>query len=156
MTFLVALSTVQSEMIAVFAHELADEHRVEKLTARNMAALSEALQAGSRKTFDALDTVVQELDTVIDHVTKVRVGIERLARLSLNGRVEVATVPDAGSIRTLFSDVERQIVEARDRLSELALIKQASRDLELASRHQARNAADRLQRGAEALMRAAG
>ena len=48
MTFQVALSTVQAEMIAVFAHELAEAPEVEQGTAVNMLALSDALRLGLR------------------------------------------------------------------------------------------------------------
>lgn len=139
MTFQLALSTIQAEMIAVFAHELTDQPEIHQDAAANMLVLAEALQRGSDRTFDALRKVAQELSGVIEHVRHVSGGIDRLARLSLNGRIELASVPDAGSISTLFLDVERQVVEARERLAGFALIEQAARDLGQAARHDAMN-----------------
>jgi len=151
MTFQVALSTIQAEMIAVFAHELADEPQVANSTASNMVALSDALQRGSERTFAALKAVAQQLNGVMEHVGLVATGVDRLARLSLNGRVEVASVPDAEAIATLFLDVERQVGDARARLSEFATIEQAARDLERAASHDALHAAGQLHASAESL-----
>ena len=133
MTFQLSLSTIQAEMIAVFAHELCAAETIDHRTGRNMAGLADALQRGSDRTFAALTAVARQLGEVIEHVARVAVGIERLARLALNGRVELASVPDAGSISTLFSDVERQVNDARARLSEFSGIKDAAHDLERAA-----------------------
>ena len=150
MTFQLSLSTVQAEMIAVFAHELAD-HAETRIAARNMLRLSDALQRGSERTFAALGTTARHLLDVIEHVDQVAVGISRLARLALNGRVELASVPNAGSISTLFSDVERQVNEARQRLTEFATIGEAAHDLHAAASHDAMHVAARLHDSAEAL-----
>jgi aerotaxis receptor len=144
MIFQLALSTVQAEMIAVFAQEMADEPSVRQSTSVNMVALADALQRGSDRTFAALRAVAQTLASVIEHTEHVRTGLDRLACLSLNGRVELASVPDAGSISTLFSDVESQVMDARTRLAEFAAIQQAANELERAASHDAMHAADRL------------
>jgi PAS domain S-box-containing protein len=151
MTFQVALSTVQAEMIAVFAHELGDDAEVREETALTMIALSDALQRGSERTFAALNAVAQQLNGVVEHVSSVGTGVDRLARLSLNGRVEVASVRDADSISTLFLDVERQVGDARSRLGEFGTIAQAASDLERAASHDALHAASRLHACAESL-----
>ena len=85
------------------------------------------------------------------HVGHVAVGIDRLARLALNGRVELASVPDAGSISTLFSDVERQVNDARGQLTEFAAIEEAAHDLRRAAGHEAMHAAERLHESARVL-----
>ncbi len=144
MTFQLSLSTIQAETIAVFAHELADEQEIQQTTARNMVGLADALQRGSDRTFAALKSVAQELGEVIEHVGHVGVGIDRLARLALNGRVELASVPDAGSISTLFSDVERQVIEARARLGEFSVIEDAAHDLDRAAGSEAMHVAGSL------------
>jgi PAS domain S-box-containing protein len=151
MTFQLSLSTVQAEMIAVFAHELADGEEIHEEAARNMLALADALQHGSDRTFAALTAVARQLSDVLEHVGHVGVGIDRLARLSLNGRVELASVPDAGSISTLFSDVERQVGDARQRLAEFATIEEVARDLERAAGHDAMHAAATLHDSAATL-----
>ncbi len=150
MTFQLSLSTVQSEMIAVFAQELADHPEIHAV-AGNMLRLSDALQRGSDWTFAALGTVAQQLSEVIEHVDEVAVGISRLSRLSLNGRVELASVPNAGSISTLFSDVESQVHDARGRLAEFTTIQQAAHDLQAAAGHEAMHAAARLHESAAEL-----
>ena len=151
MTFQLSLSTIQAEMIAVFAHELADEREINQGAATNMLGLADALQHGSDRTFAALNAVAQQLSGVLEHVGHVSVGIDRLARLALNGRVELASVPDAGSISTLFSDVERQVGDARQRLTEFATIEEVARDLERAAGHDAMHAAARLRESASTL-----
>jgi PAS domain S-box-containing protein len=151
MTFQLALSTIQAEMIAVFAHELAEHRDVSHAARANMLALADSLGRGSDRTFQALDTVVRQLEEVIGHVDGVATGVDRLRRLALNGRIEVANVSEAGSIRTLFSDVEHQVADAKARLGEFGAIKQAARDLGAAARHDAIHAADRLRAGAAAL-----
>jgi hypothetical protein len=72
-------------------------------------------------------------------------------RATLNGRIELATVPAAGSISTLFSDVERQVRDARERLTEFGKIEQAARDLAHAADDDAMHAASRLYATARAL-----
>ena len=119
--------------------------------ARNMLGLADALQRGSDRTFAALNSVARQLSDVLEHVGHVGVGIDRLARLSLNGRVELASVPDAGSISTLFSDVERQVGDARQRLAEFATIEEVARDLERAAGHDAMHAAANLHDSAATL-----
>jgi aerotaxis receptor len=151
MIFQLALSTVQAEMIAVFAHEIADEPTVSQSTSVNMIALADALQRGSDRTFAALAAVAQTLSSVVQHTEHVRTGIDRLARLSLNGRVELASVPDAGSISTLFSDVESQVIDARSRLTEFAEIQQSASELQRAANHDAMHAAKRLRKSAQTL-----
>ena len=151
MTFQLALSTIQTEMIAVFAHELSDGEDVSHAAAANMVALADALARGSDRTFAALKTVAHELDVVLEHVDRVSTGVSRLARLALNGRVELAGVPDAGSIATLFSDVERQVLDARGRLAEFMSIEQAAHDLKLAAGDDAMHAAGLLHANAKAL-----
>jgi PAS domain S-box-containing protein len=151
MIFQLALSTIQAEMIAVFAHETADEPSVRQSTSVNMVALADALQRGSDRTFAALATVAQTLASVVEHTEHVRTGIDRLARLSLHGRVELASVPDAGSISTLFSDVESQVIDARSRLAEFADIQQAAYQLQRAANHDAMHAAERLRESAHTL-----
>ena len=156
MTFQLSLSTIQAETIAVFAHELADEQEIQQTTARNMIGLADALQRGSDRTFAALKSVAEELGEVIAHVEHVGVGIDRLARLALNGRVELASVPDAGSISTLFSDVERQVNEARARLGEFSVIEDAAHDLDRAAGSEAMHVAGSLHDIALALAEPAG
>ena len=144
MTFQLSLSTIQAESIAVFAHELSDEQEIQQATARNMVGLADALQRGSDRTFAALKSVAQQLGEVIEHVGHVGQGVDRLARLALNGRVELASVPDAGSISTLFSDVERQVNDARTRLGEFSVIEDAARDLDRAAGNDAMHVAGSL------------
>jgi aerotaxis receptor len=151
MIFQLALSTVQAEMIAVFAHETAEEPTVRHSTSVNMVALADALQGGSDRTFATLATVARTLASVVEHTEHVRTGIDRLARLSLNGRVELASVPDAGSISTLFSDVESQAIDARTRLAGFAAIQQAADELQRAAHHDAMHAAERLRKSAQTL-----
>jgi PAS domain S-box-containing protein len=151
MTFQLSLSTVQAEMIAVLAHELADEDEIQQGAASNMLGLADALQRGSDRTFAALKAVAQQLSDVLEHVGYVGRGIDRLGRLALNGRIELATVPDAGSISTLFSDVERQVGDARGRLAEFVTVEEAARDLERAAAHDAMHAAARLRSSAATL-----
>ena len=151
MTFELALSTVQAEMIAVFAHELADHEDRSQTAAANMVALADALRRGSDRSFRSLTLVAQQLHQVLEHVALVATGVSRLASLALNGRIELASVPDAGSIGTLFSDVERQVLDARGRLTEFASIEQVASDLDKAAKHEAINAAARLHANATAL-----
>jgi hypothetical protein len=117
-----------------------------------MVALANALQRGSERTFAALKTVAHRLDEVIEHVEHVATGVSRLARLAINGRVELASVPNAGSISTLFSDVEHQVGDARERLAEFGVIGQAARDLEAAAGDDAMHAAAALRAGAANLI----
>ncbi len=150
MTIQLSLSTIQTEMVAVFAHELADRPELPG-AAENMVGLADALQRGTGRTFATLKAVAQQLSDVLEHVSSVAGGIDRLARLALNGRVELASVPDAGSISTLFSDVERQVNDARTQLTEFETIEQTARDLERAAGHDAMNAAERLHETAMAV-----
>lgn len=150
MTFQLSVSTMQAEMIAVFAHELTN-HPECRAAARNMLSLSDALQRGSERTFAALGTTADHLSDIIDRVEQVAVAISRLSRLSLNGRVEVADVPDAGSISRLFSDVERQVNEARRRLTEFGTIREAAHDLHIAAGDDAVHTVARLHDSAAAL-----
>ena len=83
---------------------------------RNMLGLADALQSGSERTFAALQTVALRLDEVLEHVDQIAAGVRRLARLALNGRVELASVPDADAIASLFVEVQQQVVDARARL----------------------------------------
>lgn len=152
MTFQLALSTIQAEMIAVFAHELEEEPAIHPTSASNMVGLADALQNGSNRTFAALKTVSGRLTDVVNHVGDVASGIDRLARLALNGRVELASVPDAGSISTLFSDVEKQVSDAKARLREFEAIREAARDLEDAAGNDAMSAALRLRDHAQQLV----
>ena len=151
MTFQLSLSTIQAETISVFAHEAARESDIDHTAAVNMVSLADALQRGSDRTFASLKAVAHQLSDVLEQVGLVGAAIDRLARLSLNGRVELASVPDAGSIGTLFSDVERQVIEARTRLSEFSLIADAAADLEAAADHDAMHAAARLHERAASL-----
>jgi aerotaxis receptor len=153
MTFELALSTIQAEMIAVFAHELADHEDQSDSAASNMVALADALQRGSERSFRSLTVVAEQLHQVLEHVDLVATGVSRLASLALNGRIELASVPDAGSISTLFSDVERQVLDARSRLTEFASIEQVAGDLDKAAKHKAMHAAARLHANATALTR---
>ena len=98
MTFEVALSTVQSEMIAVFAHEISDRSAVGKGTVKNMVALSDALQRGSQRTFAALKAVAQQLNSVMEHVGLVGSGVDRLARLSLNDMIAQSTAIERAKV----------------------------------------------------------
>lgn len=156
MGFQLALSTVQAEMIAVFAHELAEDRDVSHGAASNMVALADSLQRGSDRTFEALGTAVRQLEEVIEHVEGVATGVDRLRRLALNGRIEVANVPEAGSISTLFSDVEDQVTDAKERLGEFRAIEQAARDLARAARDDAMHAAADLSASALTLRTGAG
>ncbi len=151
MTYELSLSTLQAEMIAVFAHEIAEADEIQHDSDVSMVRLADALERGSERTFAALTTVSSQLTSVLDHVSEVSIGIDRLSRLALNGRIELASVPDAGSIRTLFSDVERQVEDARTRLTSFDAVAAAAKDLEQAARHRAMNAPAELRAGAEAL-----
>jgi PAS domain S-box-containing protein len=151
MAFQLALSTVQAEMIAIFAHELAEHRDVSHVAAANMLALADSLQRGSDRTFHALGTAVRQLEEVIEHVDGVATGVDRLRRLALNGRIEVANVSEAGSISTLFSDVEDQVTDAKERLGEFRAIEQAARDLGRAARDDAMHAAAELSASAVTL-----
>ncbi len=86
---------------------------------------------------------------MLDHISEVSSGIDRLSRLALNGRIELASVPDAGSIRTLFSDVERQVEDARSRLTTFDSIEAAAGDLRHAAEHPATDAPVQLRASAE-------
>ena len=151
MTYELSLSTLQAEMIALFAHEIVDADEIKHGSDLSMVRLADALERGSERTFGALTTVSNQLTSVLDHVGEVSTGIDRLSRLALNGRIELASVPDAGSIRTLFSDVERQVEDARMRLTSFEAVAAAAKDLEQAARHPAMNAPAELRAGAEAL-----
>ena len=151
MTFELALSSIQAEMVAVFGHELAEHPDLSSDATRNMLALAEGLRSGSERTFTALQTVAVRLDEVLEHVDHISTGVSRLARLALNGRVELASVPDAGSIGSLFSDVEQQVIDARARLREFATIQQAAGDLRAMAGHDAMHIASRLHTQASAL-----
>ncbi len=151
MTFQLSLSTIQAEMIAVFAHESADDAEMSHDAARNMLALTDALQGGSEGTFSALHDTARSLEDVLEHVGHIATGVSRLARLALTGRVELASVPDAGSIGSLFSDVEEQVIDARARLGEFATIQQAATDLRAAAEHKAMHIAAQLRADAGAL-----
>ena len=65
--------------------------------------------------------------------------------------MEVASVADAGSISTLFSDVGNQVVVARAKLAEFGAIREAARDLEAAAGHESVHAAARLHDSARKL-----
>jgi hypothetical protein len=151
MIFQLALSTIQAEMIAVFAHELAEDDDLTLSASRNMLTLADALQSGSARTFTALQDVAESLEAVLEHVGQIATGVNRLARLALTGRVELASVPDAGSIGSLFSDVESQVVDARARLGEFAAIARAAGDLRAAAEHEAMHIASRLWADASAI-----
>ena len=151
MTYELSLSTLQAEMIALFAREIAEAGEIEHGSDVSMVRLADALERGSERTFAALTTVSSHLTSVLDHVSDVSIGIDRLSRLALNGRIELASVPDAGSIGTLFSDVERQVEEARTRLTSFQAVAAAAEDLEQAARHPAMNAPAELRAGAESL-----
>jgi cell fate (sporulation/competence/biofilm development) regulator YlbF (YheA/YmcA/DUF963 family) len=60
-------------------------------------------------------------------------------------------VPNAGSISTLFSDVESQVIDARSRLTEFAEIQQSASELQRAANHDAMHAAKRLRKSAQTL-----
>ena len=151
MTYELSLSTLQAEMIALFAHEIVEAGEIEHGSDVSMVRLADALERGSERTFAALTTVSSHLTSVLDHVSEVSTGIDRLSRLALNGRIELASVPDAGSIGTLFSDVERQVEDARTRLTSFQAVAAAAKDLEQAARHPAMNAPAELRAGAESL-----
>ncbi len=144
MRFRLALSAIQAEMVAVFAHEIAEDSDLSHHATRNMLSLANSLESGSEQTFTALQKVAQRLEEVLEHVDHIATGVNRLARLALNGRIELASVPDAGSIGTLFSDVERQVIDARERLGQFAAIQQAAHDLRAAAQHDAMHAANRM------------
>ena len=127
------------------------ERTLRRAAARLVGAHDRDARRGSERTFASFGSVAQRLTDVFSYVTQVGTGISRLARLSLNGRVELASVPDAGSISTLFSDVERQVSDARARLGEFATIGQAARDLQTVAHHEAVHAAARLHEGAVSL-----
>ena len=148
MAFELSISAIQAEMVAVFAHQIAGSPELAATHAPSMLALADAVSRGSERTFASFGSVAERLTEVFSYVTQVGAGISRLARLSLNGRVELASVPDAGSISTLFSDVERQVSDARARLGEFATIDQAARDLQSVAHHEAVHAAVRLHEGA--------
>ncbi len=144
MTFRLALSAIQAEMVAVFAHEIAEDSDLSHHATRNMLSLASSLESGSGQTFNALQNVAQRLEEVLQHVDHIATGVSCLARLALNGRIELASVPDAGSIGTLFSDVERQVIDARDRLGQFAAIQLAAHDLRAAAHHDAMHTANRM------------
>ena len=151
MTFQLSLSTIQAETVAVFARELTDQPEIHQDAAANMLGLADALQRGSDRTFAALTQAAHQLSEILEHVEHVSGGVDRLARLSLNGRVELASVPNAGAISTLFSDVERQVVEARGRLNAFATIEDAAHDLQRAAGDDAIHAAAQLHHSATTL-----
>ncbi len=151
MAFDLSISAIEAEMVAIFAHQIARAPELAATHAPSMLALSDALGRGTERTFASFSIVAQRLTEVFSYSTQVGAGISRLARLSLNGRVELASVPDAGSISTLFSDVERQVSDARARLREFATIGQAAQDLEAVARDDAMHAAARLHEGALSL-----
>lgn len=148
MTFQLALSTLQAEMVAVFAAEICEHEDVHNVAGTNLLRLSEALLTGSNRTFTALETAAAKLDQVLAHAQQISAGIGRLARLSLNGRIELATVPDAGTIGSLFSDVERQVIDARARLRQFDSIRQTAADLRAAAGDEAMHIAQALHAGA--------
>jgi hypothetical protein len=137
MTFQLALMTIQSEMVAVFAHELAHDSGGDQAAAVNIACLTDALSRASDRTIASLNVVSHQLHEVLEHLGRVATGLRRLARLSLNGRVELATIPDAGGIGTLFTDVERQVDEARQRLAEFDTVKRTASEISAAANHPA-------------------
>jgi PAS domain S-box-containing protein len=144
MTFQLALMTIQSEMVAVFAHELADDPAGEESAAANIACLTDALSRASDRTVMSLSAASQQLQDVLTHVDLVATGLSRLARLSLNGRVELATIPDAGAIGSLFTDVEHQVGEARERLTEFDTVKRTASEITAAANHPAMRVAGEL------------
>ena len=151
MAFDLSICAIQAEMIAVFAHQIARTPELAATHAPSMLALSEALARGNDRTFAAFGVVARRLSEVFAYISQVSAGISRLSRLSLNGRVELASVPDAGSISTLFTDVERQVSDARARLGEFATIGQAAHELQAVAGHEAMYAAARLHDGAVSL-----
>ena len=148
MAFHLSISAIEAEMVAMFAHQIASTPELTQTHAPSMLALSDTMSRGSEQTFTSFGHVAERLTEVFSYVTQVGLGISRLARLSLNGRVELASVPDAGLISTLFSDVERQVGDARARLSEFDAIGKAAQDLGGVARHEAVHAAERLHEGA--------
>ena len=68
MTLQLSLSTIQAEMVAVFAHELCAHPEIQTGAARNMLALADALKRGTDRTFSALGAVSQQLVDVLEHV----------------------------------------------------------------------------------------
>ncbi len=151
MTMELSMSTLQAEMIAGFAHEVLDAGEIRQGDDHSMLRLADALQRGSERTFAALNTVAGQLTSVLDHIGDVSTGVDRLSRLALNGRIELASVPDAGSIRTLFSDVERQVQDARTRLTTFDSIEATAQDLKRAAEQPAMNASALLRTSAEML-----
>lgn len=144
MTLELSISTLQAEMISVFAHEMLRAGEIRHGADESMVRLGDALQGGVDRTFTALNTVANQLTDVLDHISDVGVGIDRLSRLALNGRIELASVPDAGSIRTLFSDVERQVQDARARLTTFDTVEASADELKGAAQHPAMDAPARL------------
>ncbi len=137
MTFQLALMTIQSEMIAVFAKELADDPDGGRAAGRYIAALTDALSRETDKAVASLNAVSRQLRDVLAHVALIANGLRRLARLSLNGRVELANVPDADAIGALFTDIAQQVDQARDYLGAFDTIQRTSVELTTAANHPA-------------------
>ena len=140
MTFELALLTLQTEMVAVFAHELAQDADGGRAAAASIAALTDALAREGDHALASLSSVSSQLHEMLARVALVATGLNRLARLALNGRIELAAVPDAGAIGTLFLDVGRQVAEARERLAEFKSIQRTAAELTSASTHPAMSA----------------
>lgn len=148
MVFRVAVSTIQAEMLALFAHELDTAgHEREG----DMAALAEALEAGLGRTGEALAAVADALRPVVPEVRRVRSDVELLGRLALNGSIEVARVPEATGAGELFAEIRREVEHTRAELADMAAVGAIARDLRAAARSADEHDASALRRAAAEL-----
>jgi hypothetical protein len=131
MVFRVAVSVVQAEMLAVFAHELTeDDHDAPA----NMAALVEALGDGLARTGEALTGVGDRLAALTPEIRAVLGDVQLLGRLALNGSIEVARLPEATATGELFHEVRAEVDRTRAELSGMLAVGDIVRDLRAAAR----------------------
>jgi aerotaxis receptor len=117
MSFRIAVSRVQAEMIAAFAHEHLTDGECTPALTEQLALLASSLEtmAGSlRDGLGALDDGIRSLE---NGAVTVERELHIVRALQVNGRIEASRAPDTGQVRTLFDELGRQVDTAREQVS---------------------------------------
>ena len=125
--FRMAAAKLQTEMMDVFGHELAEAEDQQDVE-RQLALLAHSVEEAVELVCTALGTVSERLKTVARHATGLGRELKIIHALEVNGRVESARATDTEHVKTLFVQIGRQVGEAREEVEQFARIAERRHD----------------------------
>lgn len=114
LSFRIALSNLQAEMLMQFAESARDEGHVREMGPA-LGVLTDGLVSGAEDLFTSLGSVTDGIERIVDSATRLERDLKQIQALHVNGRIEAAALTHSAGYPELFRAMGECVDTARDR-----------------------------------------